>query len=625
MAAPDRPTPPDPRTYAESAVVAFTYFYRDPNMGTIAVDGTFVPLQTAPTDPTLLAAFLGTTAPPSSVQQGYSGHHRGPTPAHRHARRSPSPHDSRCPPSPPRRDDHRGYAPPHRPFADYRGGRTEPPQRRYDPVGPSSRRGEYDRNYNAPAQYAPRYAPRDAGNYYSEAPTRYSAPPHASYQARGAYTSSRGSNTRGGNRAALQERTHDSSPRTTPAQAAVPASAGPFVPIPPPDVTQAVRSVNGHPEFPVLDDESDYEGSDDADTATQNNLIWVRRDADRIRKAGINISSRTEGKNILRWSGAGCPYAYAAAKHIQQWYGLQLLLQRSTGVGVIMSSQEFTKRHYVMATTGSIPLSQKQRAMAAANTSSAPTAAAPAPPVADIEMPPAPSPTSQPPAFRPAFLGSAAPGVDMGVLNSRSTIDAATAHWALIPTSHWYRGMWNAAGDYPTAVHDTPAVDDVRAVLTIELWTPEDDDTKDARLVKDEFIGTSLNMFSCQGMFARYAREGGYPVGSRGPEHYAFMTATSSWAHAACWWSAHGLAHGTPDEAAMELFATSWRNQPLREGPWNTVWSDYPQSVACVASLDSDAIIPYADLQFPPLHPDLSSDFPRRPASASVDEDEAMT
>ncbi|KAJ7688283.1 hypothetical protein B0H17DRAFT_1135738 [Mycena rosella] len=68
MAMPTCPNP-DPCLFVESATVALTYFYRDAHVGSFAPDGvTFIPPQSAPTDPALLAAFLGNAALPQSVQ-----------------------------------------------------------------------------------------------------------------------------------------------------------------------------------------------------------------------------------------------------------------------------------------------------------------------------------------------------------------------------------------------------------------------------------------------------------------------------------------------------------------------------------------------------------------------------
>ncbi|KAJ7708780.1 hypothetical protein B0H17DRAFT_1124584 [Mycena rosella] len=105
------------------------------------------------------------------------------------------------------------------------------------------------------------------------------------------------------------------------------------------------------------------------------------------------------------------------------------------------------------------------------------------------------------------------------------------------------------------------------------------------------------------------------------------MTLGSSWAHSACWWSMHGLASGSSDETAMESFPCSWWNQPLNEAPWNTLWTDYPSSIACVTSLDKTEITHYSQLEFPPLCSGLSSDFPRRPAGpvSAPSEDTDMT
>ncbi|KAJ7657513.1 hypothetical protein B0H17DRAFT_1262945 [Mycena rosella] len=423
---------------------------------------------------------------------------------------------------------------------------------------------------------------------------------------------------------------------------------GPFVAIPLPDVTTAERDSNGHPLFPIPDDRSDFVGSDDTEAATQHTQNWVTHDADRIRAAArrsvhpktrkptaadpaalgvwmlLNIERVADAENLLQWASSGCPYAYAKVLHLQQWYGLRPMLQRSAGLGAVMAKQQDARRGYLMTTMGAIPPSQSQRRRAAATDTIAMVAIATAPtaPVAtvDEEMPQAPAePTVDPriAAFRPAYLGASPPGIDEGSVNSRSTINAAVDHWRNIPTSHWFRGMRNTKKEYPSAIHDQPLVDDVRAALTLLLWAPVTDAGGPGTDSNTEFIETCMDMFSCQGLYAMYVREGEYPFEIYGPEHYNFVTSSTSWAHAACWWSAHGLAPGTADEAAMESFACSYRNQPLGLAPWNTNWTEYPTGVECMGSLDKKEIIPWAQLEFPALCSGLNSLYPRHPGASS--------
>ncbi|KAJ7076422.1 hypothetical protein C8R44DRAFT_755447 [Mycena epipterygia] len=182
-----------------------------------------------------------------------------------------------------------------------------------------------------------------------------------------------------------------------------------------------------------------------------------------------------------------------------------------------------------------------------------------------------------------------------GPFNSRSTVDEAAAYWEKVPTSHWHRG-----------------------ITDLELFGPGV--ARHARSSRN-----TMAMFSCSGMFGKYVRDGGYPEGTRGTEHYNFRTDHLDWSQNASWCCTHGLVVGSDDVRAMESFAMLYRNQATNDLPSNFVFVDYPNDATCVNTLSASEITPWNSIIHAELHPGLVTLYPHRPAGAPVNADDLMT
>lgn len=411
---------------------------------------------------------------------------------------------------------------------------------------------------------------------------------------------------------------------------------------PPPPLADA-DTLDGHPQFPFPDDVSSFLGSDvDTDMGTASAERWEGKEDTRITRAkarglkprkpdeekselvgpwaGLTFETTHHSRNLMDWVAAGCAVSYAMVLHLEQYWGLRPLERRSRGIGLLLKAQMPNRIAFFLATTGGPPpLSTKSTRKKRA-------------PDMDAEMPAAPPIVVTTSAvmisdaatfggagiWSPAYLGLSPPGNDGGTINSRSSEHEATAYWEKIPTSHWHQGMRNVYGVYPTAVHDHPMRDDVRVVLTLEVFGPEDGPAR------EEFTANSMSMFSCAGMFGKFVHNGGYPQIAQAAERYNFSTDHMDWSRSASWWSTHGLLVGSDDVRAMESFAMSYRNQATNDLPTNFMFVNYPNDVTCVGSISDSEITPWNCIVHAELRPGLTSRYPRRPAGHSPDHDDLM-
>ncbi|KAJ7776435.1 hypothetical protein B0H16DRAFT_1487503 [Mycena metata] len=608
---------PDPREYWASSTKA-GYFYRDPVIGAIGPDGTFVPPQTAPTPAGLLAAYLGQGTSPASTN-----------PSDIPVQSAPTSRDQYVP---------RGYAgpvgpPPHLRAGWARGGFQNQFRGNYH-------HGGYDRGppSRGDASYAPTFDSRS--------------------QARGA----RGGYFRG----QRSSRQYNPVPAQVRVGTAPVTPATPFVATPPPDITVAKRDGNGHPVFPfahphdapIEDVVGVVPGADERANAwhrTETARIeeWGRRltrgdELPRTPRAidpalvgvwmGTTIRTHAQAANLLRWSDSGCPQSWAMVQFVEQSYGLRPLAYRPVGVGLILSSQAGSRNRYMMATTGAPPQSKKaaRRAAAAARTVNNASPSTPGPSVivatldarAQVDEVIVDTDTSYVEPARVAVeqdvemgaisacLGRSPAGDDTGALNSRTSVEEARDHWALLPTSGWPKAMRTEKGVYPEAEYDTPLAIDACVALTMLVFGPED------KLSLAEFTHQTLWMFSCAGMFDEFCRVGGYHSLSRGPEHYNFITTGLDWSLLASWWCTHGIAPSSPSVFAFESFARSHRNRV--EGgsnPENDLFVNYPNDRTCVRTLSSSEIVVWERLVHGPLCPSLHSGYPRHPKELGQEDD----
>ncbi|KAJ7100888.1 hypothetical protein B0H15DRAFT_944179 [Mycena belliarum] len=640
--APPRTRPPDPRIYFR-ATGARGYFYRDPTMGLVADDDvTFVPPQTAPTDEGLLRQYLEWDAPPpsdASSTGGMTSVQAAPVDNQERRRHQSPPH---LPAQRNYAQDQRRYSPP----------RQQGPSNYARP--PSPRDHAYERRPPSPRGYGPRHDYGPPTSQQLQPPPYYDGrgfgPPQRARGGHQQYRGGRGPSPPrfhpvGGNPRQSSSGSRGNTRASTPRDGSpAPPAAAPFVPIPPPSITAAEVGSNGHPVFPMPDDVSDY-GSDASDTARDRQRQWARKDADRIRKTAAKppaarapraptasdaaivgvwhslvIATLAEAQNLLRWARSGCPMAWAKVQHIEQHFALSPLLQRTEAVGLILNQQADTRRAFFLATTGTLPLSQKQRHIVApppvAPLPSAPPSAAPMPAAPDVEMPQAPAAPQPAVVFSPAYLGNSPPGSDNGALTSRATIAEAVEFWATRPTGWWPQGMRNEQGEFPTAVHDRPLASDVRCAGSMRLWAP-DGEFDDGAAALQKFTSLAMTMFSCPGLYARIVHAGGYRYSIYGPEHYNFDLADATWSHIANWWHGHGLLTDGSDLAAMESFARAYRNQPAGLEPANTIWSDGPTGTEDLAHA-MGTVIPWAALEHPPLRAGYDTIYPRRPAGPAA-------
>ncbi|KAF7368809.1 hypothetical protein MVEN_00206000 [Mycena venus] len=602
---------PDPRLYWEGSVSA-QYYYRDPFIGQIGPDNvTFVPPQVAPTPPALLAAYLAQQATLTAAPS------QPPTPLHR----APARDDGGTTAHPISRPW--GYTT--TPLADRitRSPRTftqSPYHHRSTPLVERLSRSD-ERGSGGAHNIGGRQPDQGWSLRYSQSrvtssiahPSRTNPPP---------YTAAAGDS----------------------ASAMSPSPTTPFVPVPPPDVHSAARK-DGHPVFPptgianaILHDVPNAVAAARADAWAEGDAKRVAAFLKRRRRPnakaprepleadptklgvwlGVDIETRAHAVNLLLWSDAGCPEAWAAVLHIQQRWALRPQDARSEGIALVLSSQTQSHTRYFLATTGTVPLSSRAaravRAMAANS---------------DVEMPgPTPHAEAEPmdttpienapadddlPVLVAAFLGFSPQGDDTGVLNSRMSLEQAIAYWAAIPTPQWHKGMRNEQGAFPTERFDKPLIDDVRVVHTIHVFGPK------TAVSRAQFTTINMTMFSCAGMFARFVNEGGYPFGMRAPEACAFEMTHFQWSHGANWWVSHGIALNSIDEAMLESFGLSWRNHVLDNTcPHATTFLDYPNDPSCTQSLSNSEIIPWENLQYPPLRPGTESTYPRKPAAEAV-------
>ncbi|KAJ7088197.1 hypothetical protein C8R44DRAFT_752024 [Mycena epipterygia] len=438
--------------------------------------------------------------------------------------------------------------------------------------------------------------------------------------------------------------------QTSPGGAPVPhhsalpqGNAGPRSP--PPPLADA-DTLDGHPQLPFPDDVSSFLESDvNTDGGATAAEAWVAKETTRLARAakcakkprtptvmdaslvglwhGLTIDPTHHPRNLMNWSASGCPFSWAMIQFLEQFWGLRPLERRSAGIGHLLNAQKANL--IVRPTPPSLKATRRAAALARSE---------------DAEMPPAPAmvvttdtpilrdavPTTStaatfggPGIWAPAYLGTSPPGNDGGTLNSRSTVDEAAAYWEKVPTSHWHRGMRNEHEVYPTAIFDRPLWNDVHVVLTLELFGPG---VGEAR---EEFTANTMAMFSCSGMFGKYVRDGGYPEGTRGTEHYNFRTDHLDWSQNASWCCTHGLVVGSDDVRAMESFAMLYRNQATNDLPSNFVFVDYPNDTTCVNTLSASEITPWNSIIHAELHPGLVTLYPRRPAGAPVNADDLMT
>ncbi|KAJ7022538.1 hypothetical protein C8F04DRAFT_1272549 [Mycena alexandri] len=611
---------PDPRQYWQSSTGP-GYFYRHPDVGTINQDGTFVPPQTAPTSPELLAVYLAQNL--SVAPTGSAANPAVPAPT---SRGQWSAHIAQIGPSGPSRagrarggfqfqprggiylgeqNTHRGsYSRGPSRGGGNRGGQSSRAARQFNPVSFGAQ------NPRAPGSYAP--------SALSQVATIYTAPPVS--------------------------------------------PAAPFVAIPPPDVNVAVRSPRGHPLFPY-DNPADAPMEDVVGVvpgAQERANAWHRSETARIEEwgrklgrgnelprdplpadpasvgawMGALICSSAQAYNLMCWSDAGCTQAWAMVQFIQQSYALRPLAYRPVGVGLILSSQAVSLERYTRATMGSAHLSKRAARRAAAATRaisasgsqvvdtnvnnsgftiSAPVVAEEAAPVVasateeDIEM-----------GAIAAYLGTSPAGDDAGDFNSRVSVEEADAYWSSMATSLWPKALRNAKGELPTVMNDVPFTNDSRVLFTLRIFGP----TTGISLA--EFTAKSMSMFSCAGMFDEFCVVSGYPSLSRGPEHYNFETTVLDWSLMASWWCTHGISPGSPAVLAFESYARSHRNQ--LEGhadPENDQFLTYPNSPLCVKTIPGSHIIRWQRISHGELCASLRSSYPRRP-SELVPEDDIM-
>ncbi|KAJ7782945.1 hypothetical protein B0H16DRAFT_1447181 [Mycena metata] len=437
-------------------------------------------------------------------------------------------------------------------------------------------------------------------------------------------------------------------------------STASFVAVPPPDINVAKRNPNGHPAFP-------FAGPHDASVddvpgvvvgAEDRAKAWQQTESKRLEEWGKRISrgdvlsrnpraidpalvgvwmgaqivTQAQAVNLLRWSDVGCPQSWAMVQFIEQDYGLRPMAYRPVGVGLILSSQAGSRNRYTLATTGVPPQSKKAarraaaaaRALASASNAGFVEHVIPDNPALAPASNPAPNAAVEPIVGEQdvemgavgAFLGTSPAGDDTGVLNSRTSVEEARDHWALLPTTGWPKAMRTEKGDYPQSEYDTPSARDARVALTLLVFGPED------KISLAEFIHQTIWLFSCAGMFDEFCRVGGYCMLQRGPEHYNFITTGLDWSLLASWWCTHGIAPGTTAVLAFESFARSYRNRVEgHSNPENDIFTNYPNDRSCVRTLSSSEIVVWERLIHGPLCPSLQSTYPRHPKDLIIEDD----
>ncbi|KAJ7182644.1 hypothetical protein C8R43DRAFT_940769 [Mycena crocata] len=433
---------------------------------------------------------------------------------------------------------------------------------------------------------------------------------------------------------------------TTRLRAANTTDMVPFTPKPPPSLADAERDARGHPLFPLPDNVSEYLGSDDssesaavaAKSLCASEMVRITKLGPRTEPPapvpenaaavgvwhGLTVQSTPDGRNMLQWNDAGCPFTRAKVLHLIAHWKARPPERRPAGITYLMSQESTSRERFLLATTGK-PFEKKRKSKAAIASASGPTTGASAqsgPSSASAQL----EEDSEMPAVPPAvetvapYLGLSPSGNDVGVVNSCTLLSDAVEHWAKIPTKDWYAGM---RGEYPRKEYERPDVRDVRSVMSLAVF-----------IANPGFEETSLTMFSCAGMFARFVHKGAYKLALRGPERFEFETKDCGWSEAAAWWMCHGLSPVSEDTQIIESFACSWRNRLAGgEIPGNIIFTEYPTDPGCTSTLSSADIVPWNMLVFPKLVDGRTSSFPQDVSSASaevlplgpiLDEDDSM-
>ncbi|KAJ7215171.1 hypothetical protein C8J57DRAFT_1255594 [Mycena rebaudengoi] len=247
----------------------------------------------------------------------------------------------------------------------------------------------------------------------------------------------------------------------------------------------------------------------------------------------------------------------------------------------------------------------------------------------DVPMPQEPPPARPLPKARPfhvsylggaplldnpdtVFGGAPARGFYMGPTTDLNEVLDIVAQQ---PVTAWHQGTRNVDGVWPHLQHKVPRAADVLAARTDHFIAPERG--AHGSIHRVTFLGMLWHGLSIPRLFERYVLRGQWcqPTELLPLEHFPFDFINGTMAQAFAWLFLHGIIPGSPELAAMQLFATSYRN--AHEGqpdPAGQEFAEFSRNSRDVLSVPDDVIGSWVNLSFGAPCPDATTRIPQVPS-----------
>ncbi|KAJ7281692.1 hypothetical protein C8J57DRAFT_1500380 [Mycena rebaudengoi] len=167
--------------------------------------------------------------------------------------------------------------------------------------------------------------------------------------------------------------------------------------------------------------------------------------------------------------------------------------------------------------------------------------------------------------------------------NSAGTLFSILHYYVFLATKGWPTGLRNMLRWIPSEGSDTPLNDDVLAYHTILVMAPAN-----RRDVPHQFCGffnAMIIMFSVPRLFAAIIQAGSYPPLSLVLAHYPFLTDNITMVQVAAWFVQQGILLGSMDVLLLELFARAQHNAKtgnpnLENKDWGEAPHDITEAIA---------------------------------------------